>query len=220
MVRFRFFILFLPTLVSLWYAAAILFPPGAREKAILLLWDDGHLEFDDQTGIVKMCPLDRESICAEGVLQIIMIASARLTAFASYPFLGAIFLSKMHCFIRFLSSTYLLKLIPFESLHHVHTFCANVYGGLIFFHVVTHYIRYILRSDVGQLGTMVHVSGLCGALAMVLLIVSMSSFAKKWKEGIGKFENRLSLHWLGVFILFVSMLIHTPRTRVMTLIFM
>ncbi len=235
MNRFRFFIMFLPSLFSVWYAAAILFPPGARKSASLLLWDDGELdtvkvEFCPKTSIcadddgeldtveVKFCP--KTSICANGVLEIVMISLSRLTAFASYTFMGVTFLSKMHFLIRFLSSTYLLKLIPFESLHHVHTFSANMYGSLIFIHVVTHYIRYILRSDVDQLKTKVHVSGLCGALAMVLLIVSMSSFMKKWKDGVGKFEKRFSLHWIGIFVFCVSMFIHTYRTRVITLVFL
>ena len=128
------------------------------------------------------------------------------------------FVSKMHFTIRFLSSTYLMKLIPFESLHQIHTYSAKVFGALILTHAITHYIRYILRSDVDQLRTKVHVSGLCGFFSIIIMIVGMSPIVKKFKNGIGRFEIRFNLHWAAMVTLCLSLCIHNERLRVITLI--
>lgn len=218
-IRFRYLMLYFPCFFAVWYAAAILFPPQARDKASILLWDDGQLIIKDDGTPPMMCP--RSSICAEGIAQIIMIALARLTAFASYVFMGATFVSKMHFLIHFLSSTYLMKLVPFESLHDFHKSSAKVYGGLILVHVITHYVRYILRSDVGQLGTKVHVSGLVGAISMIVLVLGMSSLLRNRKDRwIGKFEIRFNVHWIAMIVLCLSMMVHTPRSAVLTAIFL
>ena len=214
-IRFHFLLFFLPCVFLVWYAVAILFPPEARVNFSLLLWDDGHLVINDE-GHPSMCP--RPSICAEGVFQIIMIALARITAFVSYVFMSSTFISKMHFTIRFLSSSYLMKLIPFESLHHIHTYSSKVFVALVIIHVITHYIRYILRSNVDQLRTKVHVSGLCGFIAIIVMIVGMSPIVKRLKNGIGRFEIRFNIHWAAMLILCVSLCIHQERIRVITLI--
>jgi hypothetical protein len=206
----------IPSIVSLWYSIAILFPPGARTKYYYLLWDDGQLIFNDE-GQPSLCP--RSSICSEGVMQVVLISIARLSAFASYVVMGITFLSKMHHSIRFLSSSYLRTFIPFESLHHIHENTGTYFAVLAFVHTITHYFRYILRQDINQLGTQVHVSGLCGTLSMLIIIISMSSFAKKFKDTIGTFERRLNTHWMFV-ILCIALCFHHERTRIITLIFL
>ena len=154
---FNFVAFVIPCTISMWYAAAILFPPETRAKYDLLLWDDGQLIIEDD-GQLTLCP--RPSICSEGLMQLMAITMARLSAFASYVFMGATFLTKMHFLNRFLASTYLRKFIPFECLHHIHKKSARMFGGLIFMHTLSHYMRYMARSDVDQLTTKVHVSGL------------------------------------------------------------
>ena len=117
----------IPCVLVVWYAAAILFPPEASKNSLAkyFLWTDGALTYNDE-GHPILCP--RSSICSEGVFQIIMIALARIIAFASYVFMTFTFVSKMHFFTRWLSSTYMRKYIPFENLHFVHTFIAKLYG--------------------------------------------------------------------------------------------
>jgi hypothetical protein len=215
---FRLVTIVLPLVLSLWYSAAILFPPGVTEKYSYLLWDDGQLIINDE-GQPSICP--RASICSKGYTQVVLISISRLTAFASYAVMGVTFLSKMHFLIHFLSSSYIRTFVPFESLHHVHTNTGKIFAGLAFVHTITHYIRYILRRDVHQLGTQVHVSGLFGILSMSIVIISMSSIAKseRFKNNVGKFEKRLNCHWMFI-ILCMALCAHNGRTRVITLAFL
>jgi hypothetical protein len=77
MSRFIFVVMVLPTLFSLWYAAAILFPPEARTGGWrYLLWTDGAKTTNEE-GQVTICP--RASICSKGVFQVVLFNLARLT---------------------------------------------------------------------------------------------------------------------------------------------
>jgi hypothetical protein len=211
---FHFSVIVLPTFISMWYSAAVLFPPDYREKAWFFLWDNGVLTYDDE-GRPILCP--RASICSEGVIQVILIALARLSAFASYGVMSVTFVSKMQSTIHFLSSSYLRTFIPFEDLHHVHVNTGKWYGILAFLHMITHYIRYIVRQDANQLWTIVHISGLLGIFGMSITIVSMT-YLKKFKTKIS-YEVRFKIHWLGFFTLAVALLFHTRRSRTIVLIF-
>jgi hypothetical protein len=209
---FCFCAIVIPMMLCLWYAAAIVFPPGANERFSFFLWTNGELKKDDQ-GQPFICP--RASICSEGVFQIILIAFARLSAFASYVVMALTFLSKMHSLIHFLSTTYISTLIPFESLHEVHKLTGKMFGFLALIHTITHYLRYIVRKDSQQLGTQVHISGLVAITAMTIVVLSMSV------EGIKKriaFEKRFNAHWLFVLVI-LALLFHTERTRKIVLVF-
>ena len=212
---FNFVAFVIPCTISMWYAAAILFPPETRAKYDLLLWDDGQLIIEDD-GQLTLCP--RQTICSEGLMQLMAITMARLSAFASYVFMGAAFLTKMHFLNRFLASTYLRKFIPFECLHHIHKKSARMFGGLIFMHTVSHYMRYVARNDVDQLATKVHVSGLIGFISILVMIIGMSGIIKRrvWC----KFETRFNLHWIAMIVLVFAICIHHWRVRLLTLIFM
>lgn len=219
---FNFVVFVIPCFLSMWYAAAILFPPEARAKYDLLLWDDGQLIISraaDGTGAVvqlSLCP--RASICSEGLLQLMSITLARLSAFASYVFMGATFLTKMHFLHRFLASTYIRKYIPFECIHHVHKKSSKMFGGLILLHTISHYVRYIARKDVDQLSTKVHVSGLIGFCSILVMIIGMSGIVKR--RAFCKFETRFNLHWIAMLVLVGALCIHHWRVRLVTLIFM
>jgi hypothetical protein len=204
--------LVIPTIISLWYASAILFPPTARGKARIFLWADGVMMKNDQ-GQLSICP--RSSICAEGLIQIILIILARLSAFASHVVMGLTFLSKMHSMSHFLSTTYLSIMIPFESMHDVHKLTGKMFAYLALLHTVTHYIRYIVRRDIGQLGSTVHLSGLIAFLILVIVMLSMSRFIKERLP----FENRLKAHWLFPIVV-LALFFHTPRTRNIFLVFL
>lgn len=212
---FNFVVFMIPTFLSMWYAAAILFPPGARAKYDLLLWDDGYLIIGDD-GQFTLCP--RPSICAEGLMQLIAIAIARLSAFASYVFIGACFFTKMHFLNHFFASTYLRKFIPFASLHHIHKKSSKILGMLILMHTISHYIRYIARNDIDQLTTKVHVSGLIGFVSLLTMIIAMSPFFKA--RGLCKFETRFNLHWIGFIIFGLALCIHHWRARLIAMVFM
>ena len=191
--KFYLWALVIPMVISLWYAAAIVFPPAARSKAPYLLWTDGALTYNQQ-GHPKICP--RASICAEGILQIMLIVLARLSAFALYVVMGLTFISKMHSTIHYLSKTYLSTKIPFQSFHEVHKRTSKIFGFLALLHTFTHYLRYILRGDSGQILTRVHISGLVAMLVMMIVILIMTpAFRERFA-----FEKRLNAHWLFFFV--------------------
>jgi hypothetical protein len=212
--NFFIFTLIIPTMISLWYATAILFPPGAKDVAPLLLWTPGSFERNDQ-GQPVICP--REVICSEGGFQIFLVTVARLTGFATYPVMGLTFVSKMHSTILFLSSTYLSTLIPLESLHDVHKYTGKIYFYLVIVHTITHYLRYIIRGDSEPLLTSLHYSGVLGVLSMTVVVLSMSSIMKKVFPNV-TFERRFNAHWMFL-LLVLALCFHRKRSRIITLIF-
>ena len=210
----------LPCFISVWYSAAMLFPPEARKKFHLLLWTEGALRFqkkdngNDSQPVI--CP--HASICSEGAFQIILISIARVTAFAMYTFMGLTFISKMHCLNSFLSKSYLRTWIPFAAFHHVHKKNATIFTSLAFIHGIAHYARYILRRDADQLMTQVHISGLFGLLAILLTVLSMSTIVKKYEKI--KYETRFNCHWIAMIGLVFSLCFHHGRTAIIVCIFL
>lgn len=184
-----------PILFSVWYSCAALFPLEARARAPWLLWSDGALVRVD--GVPEICP--RESICSQGVFQIVLISLARLSAFASYPIMMMTFMSKMHSTIHFLSDTYLGNFIPFAALHGVHRSMGLAYFLLAWLHTITHVIRYSVRLQVAeQLGSTVGVSGIFAIFAMTLVVWGMT-LAKRghWYSNSGSTSTGCSCFSLG-----------------------
>lgn len=203
----------LPSLFSIWYATAVLFPPGCRSKWKFLLWTNGSLIKNDQ-GQPTLCP--RPSICSEGVFQIILISLARLSAFASYTVMGMTFVSRMHSSIYFLSNTYAAHYIPFEYLHKIHNKMGAWYAGLAVLHTITHLVRYAVRQEMTeQMKTTTALSGVVAIISMIAVTWSMTH-AKRFKSI--EFERRLQWHWYFL-VLTAACCVHHPRTRRITLLF-
>jgi len=213
---FTLFAVLLPMFVSLWYAAAMLLPPEIREDFQItkyFLWTPGDLR-KNSSGQVMICP--RASICSEGIAQILLIATARITAFASYVTMGLTFFSKMHSTINFLSSTYLETIIPFASLHKIHKWYGLIYAILAILHTIVHLVRWSLRRELGSVGLgRAAVSGYFATFFMILIIWSVTLAKRmKWMT----FERRFNVHWLFT-LLAVALCFHTKRTRIITLVF-
>ncbi len=206
----------IPLFFALLYAIAILFPPDVREKVPLLLWTKGQLMITD--GKPVLCPVDRPYICSEGVKQIIFIAIARLTAFASYVMVGFVFVSKMHSTIHFLSSTIFSQNAPIENMHRMHSMMGKIYGGLALVHTTMHAVRWGMRGELVLLvKSSPGLSGMVGMLAMVVIVLSMI-VAKRFKTRIS-FEARFAAHWCFT-LLVLAMAFHTPRCCIITGIFL
>jgi len=211
--RFYIFFLVLPTMVSLLFSIAILFPYDARQRYPLFLWTDGALEISEE-GKWTLCP--RDSVCSEGAVQILLIVTSRLTAFASYAVMGMVFLSKMHCSIHWLSSTLASTIIPLENLHNVHHKTGTIYIVLILLHTIAHFVRWSIRQEiVKRINTQVGISGLIGIFSMIVVVSSMTSLGKK---AIATFESRLNLHYLFLGLA-GALFLHTARCRYMTMVF-
>ena len=203
-----------PLLMSLVYSAAIFFPPEARAKSSLFLWTDGHLIIDSGKAPI-LCPAPL--LCSEGVSQIIMVAIARLAAFASYAIMGLTFVSKMHSSLHYLSSTYLSNFVPFEHLHDVNSKMGMMYTWLIFAHTLAHLVRWGLRNELSYtINTRVGLSGAFGMFLMMLVTFSMT-LAKRFASI--SFERRFINHWAFT-LLVVALCFHNPRCRIVTSIFL
>lgn len=204
--KFHLIFITVPIVICIWYASAVLYPPGAREKAPFFLWTDGALTYEN--GVPTLCP--RQSICSEGGFQIFLIACARISAFVMYPLVGHTFLSKMHCSVHALSTSYLGTFIPFAELHTVHHQAGMAVTWLGVFHTVTHFIRWAIRGDLSLLGGRI---GLSGVFAMIFFggtVWSMRDRAKKIKKMT--FDIRFWCHWIFMIIAVFAICFHTPRT--------
>jgi len=227
---FYLLVIVLPTMISMLYAVAVLFPSEARHKAPFVLWTDGELKKNNTT--VMLCP--RDAVCSEGILQIALFSISRTTAFASYTIMGATFLSKMHFFLHWLSLTHASTFVPFASIHKIHKKTGMVYFLLPISHTVGHFLRWYIRQEIRTRTTeQVGISGLFGIFTMVFLILSMSCWAKALEKAKNNrfmwnpsmlswvtFEWRLNSHWLAFIILAIALCVHTPRCRMITLIFL
>ena len=126
----------LPTACTVWYAAAIFFPVDAQAAAPALLWTPGASVWVN--GTVSCCP--KPALCSEGWAQFWLLVAARLSAFAMYPSMLLVFLSKCHAALRFLSRTFVAELLPLSHLHDMHTFHGILFASLALLHTVVHLV--------------------------------------------------------------------------------
>ena len=134
----------------------------------------------NENGVPQLCP--RESICSTGGFQIFLIAIARITAFIMYPLVGLTFLSKMHCSVHALSTSYLSEFIPFAELHKDHHKAGMGVTYLAGAHTIVHLIRWISRGDMALLGSRIGPSGFFSMLCFGGTVWSMRGRAKKMKN--------------------------------------
>ena len=89
-------------------------------------------------------------------------------------------------------------IIPFENLHKIHKRAATIYFILALFHVIGHFVRWLIRQEtMHRTNTQVGISGVISIFTMIIVVFSMSSFAKP----IATFETRINAHYLRIFLL-------------------
>ena len=126
----------LPTACTVWYAAAIFFPADAQAAVPALLWTPGDSVWVN--GTVSCCP--KPALCSEGWAQFWLLVAARLSAFAMYPSMLLVFLSKCHAALRFLSRTFVAELLPLSHLHDMHSFHGILFASLALLHTAVHLV--------------------------------------------------------------------------------
>ena len=154
----------LPTACCVWYAAAIFFPVGAQAAVPALLWTPGAAAWVN--GKISCCP--KPALCSEGWAQFWLLVAARLSAFAMYPSLLLVFLSKCHAVLRFLSRTFVAEILPISHLHDMHTFHGLVFASLALCHTVVHLVRWGLRGEIDNL--LGRWTGMSGTIGMALML--------------------------------------------------
>jgi len=211
-----------PLLCSVWFAAAVFFPPGAQDRVPALLWTPGSTVWIN--GTVTCCP--KPSLCSEGWAQLWLLIIARLSAFAMYPSLVLVFFSKCHATLRFLSRTFVAELLPLALFHGTHTFHGLVFASLALLHTVVHIVRWALRDEIiPYLGRWAGMSGAIGTTLMVAVTGSMLlPRLQRWPRvgrlaalGRAPFEIRFNVHYLFL-PLIVVLCIHASRLMVATLV--
>ena len=84
------------------------------------------------------------------------------------------FLTKMHCTIHALSTSFIGTVVPFPRLHHVHYKVGFWYAILASLHTITHCVRWILREEIRLTGSQAGMTGIIGFLSIVGTVWSMS----------------------------------------------
>ena len=216
--KFYLIFLMLPSIIAFWYAIAIFFPPSWRENVPFFIWTNSGLLYDTN-GEVFVCP--KEFICAKGILQVLLLVLARITAYTSFVVQGLVFISKMHSLIYHLSSTYAALFLPFESLHNMHAFVGSAYFVMIMIHSFSHLVRWSLRQELDSCTSRVGVSGIIGMIAMIVSVTVMSSLAKSESACLFTipYGIRRTFHRLGSLPMALALLAHTKRTMAISLIF-
>jgi hypothetical protein len=185
------------------YSAAILLP-----EDVLI---GGATAWANSTA--TLCP--RESICAEGYTELVMLALSRGSAYFMYPALGSIFLTKCHALNTWLSTTQISLRVPLVDLHNLHTATGIGIALMTFIHAVFHIARWIRRGDMDLLvRSEVGVSGLIGVLTMAPIVALMKSKPLKMQVS---WETRKTAHMLSL-VMAAAMCWHTFRLCVFMIV--
>ena len=194
-----------PTVVAVWYSAAIFFPDTARHYASAFLWTDGAIATNATSHITEFqCP--KPTLCATVGVELALLVVSRLTAFAMYVTLALVFLSKCHA-LHFVLERRVGYTIPFEGLHDFHARTGGAFAALGLAHTAAHLVRWGLRGELGFCGGLAAQTGIIAMAAMLLVV---SAFACACVRRRLSFETRRALHWCFVVVL-VALVFHAPR---------
>ena len=186
------------------YAALILIPyPGLRAYGIPGLL---HIRPNSTSHVSThvsvdafLCP--REMICSEGLVQLLLIATARISAYALYVVFALALVTKCYCLVLWLSGSALAIYIPFKWTHEMHRLTGIIFVVCSLIHTVAHVIRWGLRGGGSYISRMLlHPAGLSGCVAVFFSLVAIlpmwwHEWAKKLKL---TFEIRHTMHLLVV----------------------
>ncbi len=182
------------------YSAAILLPIDAGIG--------GATEWGNSTAI--LCP--RESICAEGYAEVLMLFLSRGSAYFMYPMLGAVFLTKCHALNTQLSKTQISLYLPLVDLHNLHAAVGILIAAMTFIHAVFHIARLAKRGEADLLFTTdVGVSGMLGTIVMIP-VVALMKLPQRLKMLV-TWEQRKTAHMLSI-VMAIALCWHTYRTFV------
>jgi hypothetical protein len=99
-----------------------------------------------QQGLTKcICP--RQTICADSMFSMILLAVARCSVFLDYPLYMCLFLTKARNINNFLQTTFLSEWINFTGTHSVHAQFGVVVGIETTIHSLLHLLRWLSRDD-------------------------------------------------------------------------
>ena len=156
-----------------------------------------------------VCP--RPTVCAEEWYTLLLLAISRGSAYATYPIMVLLFLSKANNLRSYLQRSCFSIFVPFHDLHHLHTLGGVIVGWAVCIHGVAHFARWASQGNLPFLWT--HTTGRSGAISLLLtpLIVVPMRWARVRKKM--RWELRKGLHYLSVIWAF-AILFHAPQCKI------
>lgn len=147
-------------------------------------------------------------IVANNPLEWIFLAIARGTAFAIYPDIFVIFISKCRAtltlFARIPYGMYL-----FQDMHDVHAYCGRFIANMVAVHTLFHLLRWGIAGNINLLiDSAAGVTGLIATIVTPLITVMM--MVEPVRRRI-QFEIRKAIHYL-FFVFSISLIWHVPTT--------
>jgi hypothetical protein len=88
-----------------------------------------------------------ELICSQGHLQLFLLFLSRTTAFAMYPALVMVFLTKCKALNMFLSRSVMALIVPISDIHNFHVVVGHQIWILTLVHTVCHIARWAIRGE-------------------------------------------------------------------------
>jgi ferric-chelate reductase len=144
---------------------------------------------------IEYCICPRETICAEDLVSMILLALARCSVFFDYPLYMMLFLTKAHNINNALRRTIVREWVEFSGFHDAHSIFGIVVGIETMFHSFFHLLRWVLHADIHLLWeSRTGISGLVAAVVTPLIVWPMALPLLKRRI---KFEVRKCLHYLS-----------------------
>ena len=154
----------------------------------------------------------RATICAVDALQMSCLALSRISAYAMYPSLVLLFVTKAHGLRTFLGRSCLAVWVPFHDLHALHAACGRAVGVCSLIHGVGHVARWAIRGDSRFLYA--HVTGRTGVLALLAAPVVVLPMAWGRLRKKVRYEVRKGLHTAGALVMGIAVALHAPKSVV------
>ena len=176
----------------------------------------GLLTRHDNNGTIwwGICP-PRGTVCAEEWYTLLLLAISRGSAYATYPLMMLLFLSKTNHLRTLLQSSYLSLYIPFYDLHAIHTYAGKVVSIAVGLHGTAHITRWLLQGNGRFL--VQHQTGVSGLISFLLTPLITLPLAVPYLKKRMSWEWRKGLHYLSI-VWGVSICFHAPTQLISYLI--
>ena len=155
----------------------------------------------------RVCP--RETVCADTVLSMVLLALARCSAFFDYPLYMLMFLTKAHNINDALRRTPIREAVDFADMHHVHRLFGIVVGVETMFNSFFHLLRWGLRGDDIRF-LWQSTTGISGLIAGTMTLLIVWPMVLPWLKNKMSFEWRKGLHFLS-WLWAIALLYHAPN---------
>lgn len=147
-------------------------------------------------------------IVANNTFEWICLAIARATAFAMYPDIVIMFVSKCRATLAFLSNTP-VDMFLFRDMHGVHAHCGRFVAYMITVHTLFHLIRWGIAGNILLL--IKSAAGITGFIAVYFTSFIIAVMMSDTLRSKIRFEIRKGLHYL-FYMFAIALVWHVPTS--------